>query len=467
MAEEIELKLLMQPRDLPRLDALLEDLGASDPQLQRLENTYYDTPDLKLHAAKAALRLRNTGRGWVQTLKTSGKARGALSQRGEWEEAIDQPRLHPEFLPEGVLDPAWLEEVKPVFTTHFNRKTWVFSEGPSNTDLQVEIAADSGEVELPDGKKEAISELELELKQGQAEALFTLAEQLAERICLHPGLASKAQRGLRLMNPDNDPPLVAPRLGEQTHFEALNELANYQLNLWIKCHENWAFNAAEVELQEAQRVLLRLQGLLVIQQRLCPRAPLHQARVDTKKLLQAFAPLVASSHADRVLQQLSLVSARAANWRHQHLGYASRRSDYRKLWEQCWTGQAGLQLVKSLFKSQHLMKDFPVQAPRKLLDMACAHLRFPQQPMEAEVWVQRYPALVRLQLMLEQVRPERSDDLELASRLIQGIEDLSGYQQLLTASDLPEEVLRAVKQVRQELLFNLGRWAQALWTAGQ
>ncbi|MDR9468823.1 CYTH domain-containing protein [Marinospirillum sp.] len=465
MAEEIELKLSMQPRDLPRLDRLLADMGAERPQVQRLENTYYDTPDLQLHHAKAALRLRHTGTGWVQTLKTSGKARGALSQRGEWEEAIDEPRLHPELLPKEVINPAWLEQVEAVFTTHFTRKTWEFVEAASQPELRVEIAADSGEVELSSGQKEVISELELELKRGPAEALFTLAEQLAEHICLHPGLISKAERGLRLMNPDNDPPLVSPQLGEQTRFEALNELANHQLNLWIKCHESWTFNAAEAELQEAQRALLRLQGLLVIQQRLCPSAPLYQARVDTQKLLQAFAPLVTGSHADRVLQQLTLESTQASNWRHQHLGYATRRSDYRKLWEERWTGQAGLQLVKSLFKSRCLDKAFSVQAPRKLLDMACAHLRFPRQPLEAEVWVQRYPALVRLQLLLEQVQPDGKDDLKLAKQLIQGIEDLSGYQQLLATPDLPQELNRKVKQARQELLFNLGRWAQALWTA--
>jgi len=96
--------------------------------------------------------------------------------------------------------------------------------------------------------------------------------------------------------------------------------------------------------------------------------------------------------------------------------------------------------------------------------MACAHLRFPRQPLEAKVWVQRYPALVRLQLLLEQVQPDGNDDLKLAKQLIQGIEDLSGYQQLLATPDLPQELNLKVKQARQELLFNLGRWAQALWT---
>jgi len=467
MAEEVELKLLIQPQDMPRLDALLAELGAGHPQTQALQNTYFDTPDLQLHQAQAALRLRHTGQGWVQTLKTSGRARGALSQRGEWEAAVSEPVLHPEHLPEGVIDPAWLGQMEAVFTTHFTRKSWLFTASSGISSHTLEVAADLGAVELPSGKKESLCELELELKEGRPEDLFGLAEALAEKLVLHPGLISKAERGFRLLHPDQLMPLVSPQLGEQTEFEALNELAGHQLNRWILSHENWAFTASEQELQLAQRALLRLQGLLVIQQRLCPPAPLHQARVDTKKLIQAFAPLVVASHADRVLQQLPLTSTQANNWRHQYLGYAARRSQYRDLWNQCWIGQASLQLVKSLLTSQCVIKNFPAQAPRKLLDAACAHLRFPRQPMEAQAWLQRYPALVRLELLLEQVEPQRSHDLQLARQLIQGIEDLTGYQQLATQSDLPQELQQTLMTRRQQLLFNLGRWAQALWTAGQ
>lgn len=464
MAEEIELKLLMQPEELPSLDRLLADLGAAEPQVRRLENTYFDTPDFHLHQAQAALRLRSSGQGWVQTLKTSGRVRGALSQRGEWESPLEQPDLCPELLPEGVIDLAWLPQLEPIFTTHFTRKTWLFE---TASGALIEVAADQGEVALPSGKKETFAELELELKAGDIEDLFALSEQLTQHLVLHPGLTSKAERGFRLLQSAGQQLGPGPQLGEQTDFETLNALSHHQLNQWIRCHENWAFNASEAELQLAQRALLRLQGLLVIQQRLCPAAPLHQARVDTKKLLQAFTPLIRGSHADRVLQQLPLTSVQATNWRYQRQGYADRRSQYRTLWKQAWIGQAGLGLVKSLLTCECVHQDFSTQAPQRLLDAACAHLRFPQQPMEAEVWLQRYPALVRLQLLLEQVEPKRLDDLQLAQRLIQGIEDLMGYQQLSALTDLPDELQQQLQSQRQALLFNLGRWAQALWTADQ
>ncbi|SFC38479.1 CYTH domain-containing protein [Marinospirillum celere] len=462
MAEEIELKLSMQPQDLPRLDSILTHLGAATPQTQHLQNTYFDTPALDLHKTRSALRLRNTGQQWVQTLKTSGQVQGALSQRGEWEVQVEGPELKLELLPEKSLRPEWKNQLKPVFTTDFTRRSWLLEKQIAGSLLRVEVAADSGKVILPTGQQDNLCELELELKEGQAEQLFTLAEELAEHFCLHPAVSSKAERGLRLLQVPRK--YQAPKLEQQTSFEALNELANHQLNEWILCHEKWAFAADELELQLAQRALFRLQGILVVQQRVCPSAPLHQARVDVKKLLKAFTPWVTASHADRVLQSLTLEQTFAENWRHQYLGYAQRRSDYRQLWQQKWTGQAGLKLVSSLYQSQCMTSDFAAEKPQQLLDRAKAHLRFPRQPMEADIWIQRYPALVRLELLLEQVEPQRTSDRRLAMQLIQGIGDLQGYQLLLAGEEVPQEIAQQLTSLRQELLFNLGRWAQALWT---
>lgn len=463
MAEEIELKLSMQPQDLSRLDALLAQWSAGEPQVQQLNNTYFDTPQRHLHQAKAALRLRSNGQGWVQTLKTSGQNQGALTQRGEWEMPVAGPQLEVHRLPDQVLQPEWYAQLQPLFTTNFTRRSWLLDLNLDAGPIQVELAADTGKVTLPNGKQDTLSELELELKAGRAEQLFALADQLASQLSLHPAVLSKAERGLRLLGELKTRP--APKLAEQTHFEVLNRLASYQLNRWIECHENWAFSAQEQEVQQAQRLLLGLQGILVVQQRLCPSAPLHQARIDVKKLLQAFSPWVAASHADRVLQLLQLTSPAAEHWRQEHLGYAARRSHYRQLWQQKWTGRASLQLTASLFQSQCLQGEFAAEQPAQLLNQARDHLRFPRQPMDAALWVQRYPALVRLQLLLEQVEPWQAQDRHLASLLLKGIEDLQGYQELLADRSLPGDLQQQLQALRQELLFNLGRWAQALGTA--
>lgn len=469
MAKEIELKLLLQPQDHNRLDDLMQVLNAEPQTTRRLENTYFDTPDLALNTARAALRLRHSGKGWVQTLKTSGSYHGAFSERGEWETPVDGPALQPDLLPRQLLTDELIQALQPQFTTHFTRRTWLYTDAAAT----IEIAADLGEVALPDTspnstqQKDPISELELELKQGDPQALFDLAKKLCSHLVLHPGLASKAERGLRLLRGVKK---------SQPQPAELHQQAIQQLNAWIQAHENWAFNAAEEELQQAQRSLLRLHALLVMLQRIHPNAPLRQARIWVKKLLSEFSPLVQDSWRDKSLQQLPLQQPnlqQAASWRVQQLGYAARRTRYRQIWQQAWIGQASLELMQSLYTLSQQQTgttiDRPLPSPTQLMQAACAHLRFPRQPLHAHIWLQRYPALVRLELLLEQLQPEHQQDLQRARQLLQGIESLMGDVALQQQGDQPESAMpQAIKdQLEQRIktqLLNLGRLAQALWT---
>lgn len=464
MAKETELKLLLQPDDHNRLDALMQELNARPQAIQRLENIYFDTPGFDLNQARAALRLRYTGKEWLQTLKTSGTNHGALSQRGEWEVPVTAAALQPELLPQEVLTPDLIKALQPQFTTHFTRRTWLLSSAAA----EIEIAADIGEVALADDshgdlkRKDPLSELELELKQGKPQALFDLAKLLAARLTLHPGLASKAERGLRLIRgtrpEENNSPV---KNASQTTVD-LNQLAVQQLNSWIQSHENWAFNAAEEELHQAQRALLRLHALLVMQQRLNPTAGLGQARIQVKKLLRGFSPLVLDSWRDKSLQQLQLQEP-AASWRVQQLGYAKRRVSYRQIWQELWVGQATLELMQTLYTQAQQPATAPTN-PMKLLQAACAHLRFPRQPMHSQVWLQRYPALVRLELLIQQVQPENTQDQKRAKQLLQGIERLTGDVALQQQADLPQTIQEQLDtQIKMQLL-DLGRLAQALWT---
>jgi inorganic triphosphatase YgiF len=80
---EIELKLQVPAAALPGVERAL---AAAPATTERLRALYYDTPDGRLAAAGVALRLRQEGRSWVQTLK-SGPAHGL--SRGEHEVAVD------------------------------------------------------------------------------------------------------------------------------------------------------------------------------------------------------------------------------------------------------------------------------------------------------------------------------------------------------------------------------------------
>lgn len=65
-----------------------------------LRNIYFDSAQLALHERKIALRLRQSERAWVQTLKTKGVSVDGLHQRGEWEWPLpDMPALSTNFVP--------------------------------------------------------------------------------------------------------------------------------------------------------------------------------------------------------------------------------------------------------------------------------------------------------------------------------------------------------------------------------
>src|SRR5690554_2672892 len=92
MSHEIELKLALGPEgpDALRRHPLL---ATASPVRQRLGNTYFDTPDGDLEAARMALRLRRIDGRTLQTVKTRGEGGGGLSRRGEWEWEVAGPKL--------------------------------------------------------------------------------------------------------------------------------------------------------------------------------------------------------------------------------------------------------------------------------------------------------------------------------------------------------------------------------------
>nr|WP_299244702.1 CYTH domain-containing protein [uncultured Halomonas sp.] len=195
MAEEVELKLALGSTAAAFL--LQHELLDTPPSQAWLSNTYYDTPQGALEAARAALRIRRTPTGNLQTLKTIGSGTGGLSVRGEWEWAIEGEELDLAGLahlpPMHALGDAVLEALEPRFVTDFERCRWLLeTDGAS-----IEVAFDRGSI-LAAGQCVAINELELELKRGEPASLWQLAQTLAARVPLRPSIASKAERGSAL-----------------------------------------------------------------------------------------------------------------------------------------------------------------------------------------------------------------------------------------------------------------------------
>ncbi len=193
---EVELKLEYDPAERERLLAS-PLLNAGGGQPQRLVATYFDTPDLQLKKAGYALRIRKEGRKRVQTVKASDSKAAGLFVRGEWERPVrgDVPVLDERAGPLGqMLDPSVIARIGPIFVTDVERFSGPIVQG----DTLIEYAVDSGEARA--GKRStALSELELELKQGSPHALFELARGLDAAVPLRLGVRSKSARGYALV----------------------------------------------------------------------------------------------------------------------------------------------------------------------------------------------------------------------------------------------------------------------------
>lgn len=199
---EIELKLELDPTDAPQVksDPLLasESLGA--PVVQRLISTYFDTPDRALAKAGVFLRVRESDGRYVQTVKAMGRT--DLIERSEWEREIadgspdlavaDGTPLRP------LLTRARRSSLRPVFVTNMRRTLRRVVHGGST----IEVALDEGEI-LAGAREAPISEVELELKDGNPAELFSLARALSETVPLRLAIKTKAERGFELLSQED------------------------------------------------------------------------------------------------------------------------------------------------------------------------------------------------------------------------------------------------------------------------
>lgn len=204
MANEVELKLTLPSH---AVDAFKQDsqLGQSQGQPLILDNQYFDTPELGLNKAHAALRVRKSQHGFKQTLKNKGQAIAGLHQRGEWEYDIPTNQLDWSLFANDIqLDERFKKSIQPIFKTDFTRHVWVKLQGQS----EIELVLDEGLIHTQthsdnnQGRQNfQLCEIELELKSGNVGDLFTFAQQLAQRHPLVPCDINKAERGYGLLFP--------------------------------------------------------------------------------------------------------------------------------------------------------------------------------------------------------------------------------------------------------------------------
>ena len=195
---EIELKLLAPQgaleklREMPVIVQHARNRGA----FRRLETVYYDTPERLLFQHGMSLRVRRSGKHFIQTLKLLPAIGQPLTRR-QWEAPVDGVTPDLARLPaEEIGDPVTTltnEALVPVFATKFRRHARQLD----LPDASVEIAFDEGMIEAG-ARQEVLSEIELELKSGNAGVLFDLGTQLLDAAPLRVGTRSKSERGFAL-----------------------------------------------------------------------------------------------------------------------------------------------------------------------------------------------------------------------------------------------------------------------------
>ena len=288
MGQEIELKLSIRP-DAVEAFKTHPLLSTVSSQSHYLENQYFDTPDQQLTAAGAALRLRRSDDHCVQTLKTRGSNVGGLHQRDEWEYErpdgrIDLDQFPSAALPEGMQR----DQLRPLFGTHFNRHRWMVT----YQEARIEVVLDEGRI-LTEATEQPISEVELELKNGQLSALLDLAWRLTETVPMVPSDMSKAERGYRLLddNASVDVPLPAI-VAQQSMESAFCALMGYELE---RLQRQWEVFWMSQQWRHMQAMLVTLGNLqteLEWFSEILPEAHLHKVSAWLLWLDEMIRPLV-------------------------------------------------------------------------------------------------------------------------------------------------------------------------------
>ena len=208
-AREIEIKLLVDANRLADFnDAPIVATKARNKGTRKhLKSVYYDTPERTFWRNGLSLRVRQSGAQFVQTVKTEFE--GNPLRRGEWEANVasiaPDVALALPFIPAKLRSDLGRHQLEAVFTADIHRHQRVI-DLPSGT---VEVAFDHGVLKSGD-RSMPVSEIELELKDGSAGAIYELAERLAEYGPVRPSIRSKAARGFDLAA-DTPPPARKPQ----------------------------------------------------------------------------------------------------------------------------------------------------------------------------------------------------------------------------------------------------------------
>ncbi|WP_028695636.1 inorganic triphosphatase [Pseudomonas cremoricolorata] len=442
MHTETELKLRASRETLAALreHPLLKKRNKAGWQTRELTNQYFDTAERDLSAAHVALRLRRDGDVVIQTLKCRGKSVAGLSERQEFEWQLDKPKLDLKKLDASCwpeqLNALDKKTIKPLFTTDFTRQYAEIAWGRGKAKVVIEVALDQGSVVA--GKlKEEICEVELELREGSAEALLELAAELAAGHALMPCDISKAERGYRLLDP-NSYSLSLPTSELDAGMaldDAFAALAWELLGSSQRLAEQYRHNGHWSLLQDWVKCLAELRALVTSLGQAAPRATTRSLRASLDALLEDWRPLVQAGNDDEDIRraapeqfaeelqdprwgQFSLETSRwlsARAWTSERPNRGERQGKAQLAsWLMHLLGEEGRALQLPLYAQRP--EDLAEQLPR--LERVQSWLHHARQVLEAPQLDRLYGDLNRLQLLAEQPLTDEDEQADARQQLL-------------------------------------------------
>ena len=290
---EIELKLLAphgaleKLREAPVIVQHARNRGA----FRRLETVYYDTPERLLFQHGMSLRVRRNGKHFIQTLKLLPDSGQPLTRR-QWEAPVDQITPDLARLPaDEVGDPLTTltnDALVPVFATKVRRHARQLD----LPDASVEIVFDEGTIEAG-ARQEVLSEIELELKSGNAGALFDLGTQLLDAAPLRIGTRSKAERGYALAFDVVRPASKAELYGITTEHVVDDVIALLVGSCWhhlLKNHTVAEEGSDPEGVHQLRVALRRLRTICALFRRDIPSPAFQVVNSEARWLMQQLGP---------------------------------------------------------------------------------------------------------------------------------------------------------------------------------
>ncbi|MDB5564971.1 MAG: inorganic triphosphatase [Tardiphaga sp.] len=290
---EIELKLLAPQGSLEKLREIpvIVQHARNRGAFRRLETVYYDTPERLLFQHGMSLRVRRTGKHFIQTLKLLPNIGQPLTRR-QWEAPVDGVTPDLAQLPiDEVGDPVKSltnDALVPVFTTKVRRHARQLD----LPDASVEIVFDEGTIEAG-ARHEALSEIELELKSGNAGVLFDLGTQLLDAAPLQLGTRSKAERGYALAFDVVQPAAKAGSISITTEHVVDDVIALLVGSCWHHLLRNHAVaeKGSDPEGVHQMRIALRrLRTICALFRRDIPSPSFQAVNSEARWLMQQLGP---------------------------------------------------------------------------------------------------------------------------------------------------------------------------------